>query len=85
MRRTLMMLCIAVTVIAITACSQDKPAKDERLVRVEGGAFKDTKSNYYGKGVTLQDFYIGKYEVTQQEWLEVMDTNPSQFQGRICR
>ncbi|WP_238655507.1 formylglycine-generating enzyme family protein [Paenibacillus piscarius] len=81
MRRPLMMLCIAVTLIAITACSQEKPVKDERLVWVEGGTFKDMKSNYYGKGVTLPDFYIGKYEVTQQEWLEVMDTNPSQFQG----
>lgn len=81
MRQPLMILCMALTVIAITACSQEKPAKDERMVWVEGGTFKDTKSNYYGTDVSLPDFYIGKYEVTQQEWLEVMDTNPSQFQG----
>jgi len=51
------------------------------FVLVKGGAFKDTKSNYYGKKVTLSDFYIGKYLVTQKEWVEVMGTNPSKFHG----
>ncbi|MEK5467947.1 SUMF1/EgtB/PvdO family nonheme iron enzyme [Paenibacillus sp. FSL R7-0210] len=82
MRKPLMILILymAIAVIA-SACSQEKPATDERLVRVEGGAFKDTKSNYYGTEMILPDFYIGKYEVTQQEWLEVMKNNPSQFKG----
>ncbi|WP_339222316.1 SUMF1/EgtB/PvdO family nonheme iron enzyme [Paenibacillus sp. FSL H8-0332] len=82
MRKPLMILilCMAIAVIA-SACAQEKPAADERLVRVEGGTFKDTKSNYYGTEMTLPDFYIGKYEITQQEWLEVMKNNPSQFQG----
>lgn len=31
--------------------------------------------------VTLSSFQIGKYEVTQQLWKEVMGTNPSYFQG----
>lgn len=31
--------------------------------------------------VTLDDFYIGKYEVTQGLWLEVMGNNPSIFTG----
>jgi formylglycine-generating enzyme required for sulfatase activity len=26
-------------------------------------------------------FYIGKFEITQQQWRSVMGTNPSQFQG----
>lgn len=80
MRKLLIVLLIALTGIA-SACSQEKPAREERLVWVEGGAFVDTKSNYYGTDVTLPDFYISKYEVTQQEWLEVMGNNPSQFQG----
>lgn len=28
------------------------------------------------------DFYIGKYEVTQDEWLTVMDYNPSRVKGK---
>jgi formylglycine-generating enzyme required for sulfatase activity len=33
--------------------------------------------------VTVQDFYIGKYEVTQAQWKAVMgaDNNPSSFKG----
>ena len=53
----------------------------ENFVLVNGGVFKNTQSNYYGKGVTISSFYIGKYEVTQKEWAEVMGTNPSKFKG----
>ena len=31
--------------------------------------------------VTLHDFYIGKYEVTQAQWRVVMGNNPSGFEG----
>jgi sulfatase modifying factor 1 len=33
--------------------------------------------------ITLSDFYIGKYPVTQQLWMAVMgeDNNPSYFKG----
>jgi formylglycine-generating enzyme required for sulfatase activity len=31
--------------------------------------------------VTVGDFYIGKYEVTQVQWFAVMGTNPSKFKG----
>ena len=51
------------------------------LVLVKGGTFKNIKSNYYGRGVSVSDFYIGKYDVTQKEWVEVMGTNPSKFRG----
>lgn len=51
------------------------------FVLVKGGTFKNTKSNYYGKSVTVPDFYIGKYDVTQKEWIEVMGSNPSKFKG----
>ena len=30
---------------------------------------------------TLSSFYIGKYEVTQEEWMAIMETNPSGFTG----
>jgi formylglycine-generating enzyme required for sulfatase activity len=32
--------------------------------------------------VTLSDFYIGKYEVTQLQWYSVMNDNPSNFRGK---
>jgi sulfatase modifying factor 1 len=59
------------------AISQEEPG----FVLIKGGIFKNKKSNYYGKDVTVSDFYIGKYEVTQKEWTSVMDSNPSEFKG----
>ncbi len=31
--------------------------------------------------VTLSGYYIGKYEVTQKQWVEIMGSNPSYFKG----
>jgi formylglycine-generating enzyme required for sulfatase activity len=31
--------------------------------------------------VTVKGFYMGKYQVTQKEWAEVMGSNPSKFKG----
>ena len=67
------------TVMVVVSAWAQKPSGS--LVLVEGGTFKNTKSNYYGKGVTLASFSIGKYEVTQKEWSEVMGSNPSKFEG----
>jgi len=69
---------VAAIVLAACACSAQAP---HNFILVRGGAFKNTKSNYYGKGVTISSFYIGKYEVTQREWVAVMGTNPSKFAG----
>jgi formylglycine-generating enzyme len=53
------------------------------LVLVRGGTFTmgctDENNNCEGHDVSLNDFYIGKYEVTQKQWREVMGTNPSYF------
>ena len=61
------------------------------MVYVEGGTFTmgatpEQGSDAYGDEkpahqVTLNDFYIGKYEVTQVEWKAVMGENPSYFKG----
>ena len=64
--------------LVVGACSRKVP---DTFVFVEGGAFKNAKSNYSGKGVTVSDFYIGKYAVTQKEWTEIMGENPSKFKG----
>ena len=62
--------------MVVSASSQNEP---DEFVFVKGGTFKNTWSNYYGKSVS--GFYIGKYEVTQKEWTEVMASNPSKFKG----
>jgi uncharacterized protein (TIGR02145 family) len=63
-----------------------KSGKPEiETVLVKGGTFKmgctDDKKVCPGDGpahnVTLGDFHIGKYEVTQKQWMLLMDDNPS--------
>jgi serine/threonine protein kinase len=41
----------------------------------------DYKEGSYVYKITVNDFYIGKYEVTQEIWSAIMDSNPSAFQG----
>ena len=57
---------------------------EPEMVFVEGGTFQ--MGSAFGvdydrpvHAVTLSSFYIGKYEVTQKQWLEVMGSNPSAF------
>lgn len=67
------------------------PVNDQKIsmVYVEGGSFtmgatseKDDKSNCLPTHqVTLSDYYIGLYEVTQSLWQAVMGSNPSRYQG----
>lgn len=52
------------------------------MVFVKGGTFKMGTDDFFDRAypvhkVTLDDFYIGKYEVTQALWKAVMDYNPS--------
>ena len=61
------------------------------MVRVEGGTFmmgapeeqrsvaNDSETPVHQ--VTLSGYYIGKYEVTQEEWQAVMGSNPSYNKG----
>ena len=60
------------------------------MVYVEGGSFRmgcsaEQRDCYENEKpaskVTLNGFYIGKYEVTQKLWREVMGANPSYFTG----
>lgn len=74
MRKLLISLLI---VVAISACSQEKPEQKDTYVLVKGGNFINTNSNY--KSTTISNFYIGQYEVTQKEWVEIMGSNPSAF------
>jgi formylglycine-generating enzyme required for sulfatase activity len=60
------------------------------MVRIAGGTFMmGSPTSEVGRqnhetqhSVTInKPFYIGKYEVTQKEWVEVMGSNPSYFKG----
>ncbi|MEE8185155.1 MAG: SUMF1/EgtB/PvdO family nonheme iron enzyme, partial [Thermodesulfobacteriota bacterium] len=59
--------------------------KDE-MVFIKGGCFD--MGDTFGEGdgderpvhsACVDDFYIGRYEVTQKQWITVMDNNPSSF------
>ena len=68
-----------------------------KMIKVEGGTFKmgaqdgdpngvnyDSEALYNEKpvhSVTLNDYYIGETEVTQELWEAVMGSNPSAFEG----
>ncbi|MDR2729819.1 MAG: SUMF1/EgtB/PvdO family nonheme iron enzyme [Treponema sp.] len=59
------------------------------MVRINGGTFMmgspsnepNRDSGEVQHQVTVSSFYMGKYEVTQKEYQEVMGTNPSYFKG----
>ena len=56
------------------------------MVFVKGGTFQMGSNNGRGNekpvhAVTISDFYIGKYEVTQKQWQDIMGNNPSHFKG----
>jgi sulfatase modifying factor 1 len=77
MSKLLMVVSMAMFVGA-GACNQKTPGD---FVLVKGGAFINKHSGYYAQGIAIPDFMIGKYEVTQKEWAEVMGDNPSVFKG----
>ena len=62
----------------LSGCSQAAPGT---MTLVTGGMFRNTKSAFFGSTISLEDFYIGVYEVTQKEWTEIMGSNPSRFKG----
>jgi formylglycine-generating enzyme required for sulfatase activity len=59
----------------------------KNMVLVEGGTFMMGHGEMHWSNerspreVTLSDFYIGKYLVTQKEWYNVMGYNLSKFKG----
>lgn len=82
MRKLCLFLMIATMAVMIGACSHSKmDKKNDDLVFVKGGSFTSDKSSDKVKSVKLPNFYIGKYEVTQAEWVKVMGSNPSEFIG----
>ena len=61
------------------------------LVRVEGGTFSMGDSRGEGEEiekpahpVTVRSFWMGKYEVTQRQWEEIMGNTPSFFKDAMA-
>ena len=58
----------------------------KNMVYVGGGTFLMGSANGYNREkpvheVTVSSFYMGKYEVTQEEYQSVMGSNPSNWKG----
>lgn len=72
--------------VPVEAVAVDEAIAPVGMISVEGGTFmmgsndgdSDEKPVHQ---VTVSSFMIGKYEVTQKEWREVMGSNPSYFTG----
>ncbi len=63
---------------------------EPQLVFVEGGTFMMGSSNGQAREqpiheVTLSSFYIGKFTITQDEWMALLPDNPSHFKGNDKR
>src|SRR5574344_2163070 len=62
---------------------------DDNLISITGGTFqmgspeseKQRGEDETQHSVTLDDFYISAYEVTQKEYMSIMGENPSAFKG----
>jgi serine/threonine protein kinase len=72
---------------------QRKDPFHDQIVFVKGGTFTmgctSEQSNCYSNEkpayqVTVSDFYMGKYEVTQKQWREVMGTDPPELRFKGC-
>ena len=77
---------LSVLLIAAVWLSFPAPQTPGGLVLVEGGTFvmgtaDDGSDEQPIHRVTLDGFYIGKFEVTQGEWQKLMGDTPSFFKG----
>jgi len=72
------------------AAPPPKVHENPEMVLVKGGTFimgspaEETNSFHDERPqheVTVSNFYLSKYEITQKEWKEIMEDNPSQFIG----
>ncbi|GMO45460.1 MAG: formylglycine-generating enzyme family protein [Treponemataceae bacterium] len=90
-------LAAAVIAFTLAGCNDpsggggDGPAGggNAEMVRINGGTFMmgspadepNRNSDETRHSVTVSSFWMGKHEVTQKEWRDVMETSPSNFSG----
>ncbi len=68
--------------------TQEQALSKPEMVFVEGGTFMMGSNDGTGyekpiHEVTLPSFWIGKYQVTQKEWVDVMGNNPSHWKSDL--
>jgi len=83
--RLLIILLLPISLLAYSVNNINKP----QMVLVKGGSF--IMGDTFGDGLDFEkpihkvkltyDFYMGKYEVTQKEYKNLMGSNPSYFEG----
>jgi len=86
MKKTLFAIIILAFTLHTAVTAQTVPAD---MVMIKGGTFtmgSPSNERWCDNGevqhqVTVSSFYMGKYEVTQKEYLEIMGTNPSYLKG----
>jgi formylglycine-generating enzyme required for sulfatase activity len=90
MKKNTITLLICFCVIMFAACEDTEDEEDDQIVAVEiemvpveGGTFQMgynyNDSEKPAHSVTLSDFYMSKYPVTQEYYRSVMRKNPSSF------
>jgi formylglycine-generating enzyme required for sulfatase activity len=80
-----------VIIVIWSSLGFDDPDSPIEMVYVEGGTFMmgctaEQEDDCKGRekpahSVTLSSFYIGKYEITQIQYKEIMGNNPSEFKN----
>ena len=82
----ILVLVVALQKLLIAQTILKDPFAGIELVLIKGGCFRmgDTfdvgeQDEFPVHEVCLDDFYIGKYEITQKQWIDIMGYNPSAY------
>jgi len=87
MKKLLLLTTAAALLTAFTSCKNkmDTPFPEPQMVSVTGGTFQMGGVATPVHQVTLSNYSIGKFPVTQAQWEAVMESNPSHFRGQNDR
>ncbi|KWT76812.1 formylglycine-generating enzyme family protein [Candidatus Magnetominusculus xianensis] len=87
MKKSAMVVCMLFVMLIVSQTVYGQSVSDIPMAFVKGGCFQ--MGDTFGDGqqnerplhrVCVSDFYMGKYQVTQGLWKEVMGDNPSKLQ-----
>lgn len=76
-RRTLSLFLVLMTIFTVEVVAQS-----DEMVRVKGGTFMPF-FNTHDDSVTVEPFYLDKYAVTNQEFIEFVEANPEWRRSRV--